>query len=178
MRHRVKDKKFNRDSNHRKALLRNLVRALVERGSITTTVPKAKETKRQVDRLFAKARVDSVLNRRLLHTFFGKRDVVNTIFDKIMPVMGKRTSGFTRITQAGIRRGDNTQMVTLSLVEIPQNIGSLKRPVDAKNSKDVVSSVSTKKTSSKVSQKKTVAAKKTTAKKTEKKVSKKVEKKS
>lgn len=149
MRHKIKDKKFNRDSNHRKALLRNLVRSVVEHGSITTTVPKAKETKRQIDRLFAKALVDSVSNRRLIHSFFGKRDVVNTIFDKIMPVMGDRKSGFTRITQAGVRRGDNVQMVTLSLVSMPESIGTLKRLVEPKTKEVKSDSPKVKKTEKK-----------------------------
>ena len=127
MRHRRKVVRLNRDTNHRKMLLRNLVRSLVEMGEITTTEAKAKETKRLADKLIGKALVDSIANRRLLHTFFGKRDVVNTLVDRIAPLFKNRVSGFTSIQPAGIRRGDNTQMVTLALVEKPAYVGSLKK---------------------------------------------------
>lgn len=111
MRHRVNKRHFNRDTNARKALLRNLVRALVEEGSIVTTKARAKEVKRLTDRVVARAKKDSVASRRQLHQFFGKRDVVNTLFDKIVPAMGNKESGFVRIKADGLRRGDNSEMV-------------------------------------------------------------------
>lgn len=126
MRHRVKAKHFNRDANHRKLLLRNLVRSLIEHGEITTTEVKAKETKRWADRLINQARTNSVAVRRTLHTYFGKRDVVNALVEKIAPVFGKRTSGYTTITRLGKRRGDNVEMVKLALVEQPKNRHTLK----------------------------------------------------
>ncbi len=126
MKHRVKTKKFNRDTNNRKALLRNLVRQLVEHGEITTTEAKAKETRKIADKLIGKARDNSLATRRQLHTFFGKRDVVNTLVDRVAPVFAKRDSGFTKITELGSRRGDNTKMVKLELVEKPAVTGSLK----------------------------------------------------
>lgn len=126
MRHRIKDKKFNRDANSRKALFKNLVRSLVEKGSITTTQAKAKETKRIADKLIGKAKVDSIATRRNLHRFFGARDVVNTLVDKIAPQFEDRVSGFTRITKVGVRRGDNTTMAELSLIKKPETVGSLK----------------------------------------------------
>jgi len=130
MRHRVKTKQFNRDTNHRKMLIRNLVRSLVEHGEIVTTEAKAKETKRWADKLISQAQRDSLNTKRQLHTFFGTRDVVNTLVGKIVPAMGKRTSGFSRITHLGKRRGDNTAMVKLSLVEKPEKLGTLKSGID------------------------------------------------
>jgi len=126
MRHRIQDKKFNRDSNSRKALFKNLVRSLVEKGSITTTEAKAKEAKRIADKLIGKAKTDSTATRRNLHRFFGRRDVVNTLVDKIAPQFTDRVSGFTRVKKAGVRRGDNTQLAELSLVKQPETIGTLK----------------------------------------------------
>lgn len=117
MRHRVASKHFNRDTNHRKMLFRNLVRSLIEHGEIVTTVAKAKETRRVADRLIHTALVDSVATRRQLHTFFGQRDVVNTLVEKIAPAMKKRVSGFTTLVWLGKRRGDNVELVKLSLVE-------------------------------------------------------------
>ncbi len=127
MRHRVKVNKFNRDTKHRESLFKNLVRALVEHGSITTTEQKAKEVKRLADRLIGKAKTDSVHMRRQLHEFFGKRDVVNTLVDRIAPLFTDRVSGFTTTTAVGIRRGDNTRMVAISLVTMPEVVG-LKNP--------------------------------------------------
>jgi large subunit ribosomal protein L17 len=153
MRHRIAHKHFNRDVNHRKALLKNLVRSLVEEGEITTTIEKAKETKRIADKLIHKALTDSVLTRRTLHTFFGRRDVVNTLVDRIAPAMKDRVSGFTRLLRVGQRRGDNASLVTLSLINKPEVTGTLKsgkththaEPVKAKKAKaEVVAPVETK----------------------------------
>ncbi len=127
MRHRVKVNKFNRDTKHRESLFKNLVRSLVEHGSITTTEPKAKEVKRLADRLIGKAKTDSVHMRRQLHEIFGKRDVVNTLVDRIAPLFTDRVSGFTTLTAAGTRRGDNTRMVEISLVLKPE-VAGLKNP--------------------------------------------------
>lgn len=107
-------------------LLRNLVRSLIEVGEITTTEAKAKETKRLADKLIGKARVDSTANRRVLHNFFGKRDVVNTLVDRVAPVFKERISGFTTLKTSGVRRGDNTKLMTLALLEKPEGVGTLK----------------------------------------------------
>lgn len=130
MRHRVASKQFNRDTNHRKHLLRNLVRSLIEHGEITTTAAKAKETKRLADRLIGMAKTDSVAVRRQLHTFFGKRDVVSTLVEKIAPLMKKRASGFSKVSKLGKRRGDNVEMVKLSLVEQREVNHTLKSHVE------------------------------------------------
>ncbi|MFH2118745.1 MAG: 50S ribosomal protein L17 [Candidatus Paceibacterota bacterium] len=171
MRHRVKTKQFNRDTNHRKMLVRNLVRSLVEHGEIVTTEAKAKETKRWADKLIGKAQKNTVATKRQLHTFFGTREVVNTLVDKIAPAMGKRVSGFSRIVKLGKRRGDNTELVKLSLVEQVEKIGTLKSGLDhakrpAKSKKAVVKkAVSAKKVPTKKAPAKKVSAKKPSAKK-------------
>jgi len=126
MRHRVKIKHFNRDSKARKALFKNLVRSLVEHGHIVTTEAKAKEIKRIADKIIAKAKVDSVATRRLLHRFFGRRDVVNSLVDRIAPEFKDRKSGFTTIEKVGLRRGDNTKLSKLSLAKMPSRMGTLK----------------------------------------------------
>lgn len=126
MRHRVHSLQLNRDTNHRKHLLRNLVRELVEHGAIVTTLVKAKETRRIADRLIGKAQTDDIATRRLLHRFFGKRDVVNTLVDRVAPAMKDRISGFTTISKVGTRRGDNTDMVKLQLMVMPERAGTLR----------------------------------------------------
>ena len=126
MRHRVQDKKFNRDANARKSLLTGLLRNLTEHGEITTTRVKGKEVKRLADKMMSTARGGSLESRRRLHRIFGKRDVVNTLVDRVAPAMTDRTSGFTRLETVGNRRGDNTAMVRLSWVNAPATVGSLK----------------------------------------------------
>src|SRR5260221_315631 len=121
MRHRVQDKKFNRTSNERKAFFMGLMRNLVERGAITTTMTRAKELKRLADKMVGQAKDDSVASRRLMHRTFGKRDVVNTLVEKVAPAMTDRNSGYTRIVALGSRRGDNTAMARISFVNAVDN---------------------------------------------------------
>lgn len=126
MRHRVKKSHFNRDSKHRQAMTKNLVMQLIKHGQITTTNEKAKVIKQLADKLISKAKKGSVASRRQLHEFFGKRDVVNTLVDRVAPVMSDRQSGFTTTQKVGKRRGDNTEMIKLSLVNQPEEVGTLK----------------------------------------------------
>jgi large subunit ribosomal protein L17 len=144
MRHRVKGHKFNRDTENRKALLRNLVRNLVEHGEIETTQARAKEVKRLTDRLVSKAKKGDLTARRTLHRFFGKRDIVNTLVDKIAPVMKDRVSGFTRVVKAGIRRGDNVELYKIEFVEEAAKKAGLKN--EARKTVKKVSKAKTGKT--------------------------------
>lgn len=126
MRHRVAAKHFNRDANQRKLLIKGLVTELIEHGAMTTTKPRALEIRRIADKLIHEAQTDNVAVRRNLHRFFGKRDIVNTLVDRIAPLFKDRTSGFTRIVSVGIRRGDNSEQVTLSLITQPEVKDTLK----------------------------------------------------
>lgn len=120
MRHRIQSKHLNRDANSRKALFKGLVTSLIEAGEIHTTESKAKAVKGLVDKLIHKAQEGSVNTRRVLARFFGRRDVVNELVDKVAPAMKDRTSGFTKITRVGKRRGDNTMIVKVELVNKPE----------------------------------------------------------
>ncbi len=126
MRHRVQKRYFGRDTNHRKALLMNLVRSLMEKGSIVTTKAKAKEVKRLTDKYLGIALKGDIAARRRLHRIFGKRDVVNVMVDRVIPAMKDRKSGFTTLSAVGKRRGDNAQLAKLELIEKPENLGTLK----------------------------------------------------
>jgi len=143
MRHRVTGRHFNRDSKHRQAMVMNLLRSLVEHGEITTTKEKGKEVKRWADKLVSTAKKGDLAARRNLHSFFGKRDVVNTLVDRIAPLFGDRTSGFTTDVKLGKRRGDNTEMVKISFVSKPATAG-LKAP-EAAQAKSQAAEASAKK---------------------------------
>lgn len=145
MRHRVHDKKFNREANERKALLVGLLRALTEQGQIVTTVAKAKVLKRLADKVVYQAKDNSLASRRQLHRIFGKRDVVNTLVDTIAPAMADRSSGFTRIVPMGPRRGDNTEMVRIEFVNKPAKLGTLKSGQEYTETKKTAAKPATKK---------------------------------
>lgn len=126
MRHRVKGKKLGRNTLQRKALMKNLVKDLVEHGEIQTTEAKAKAIRGLVDKLIHKAQEGTVSARRLLAAFFGTRNVVQHLVDQVAPSMKNRTSGFTRIIRLGNRRGDDSMMVKLELVEKPAKVEAKK----------------------------------------------------
>lgn len=128
MRHRVASKQLNRDTKHREALLKNLLRELVEHGAITTTIAKAKVVKPVADKIVTTAKAGTIAARRNLHEIFGKRDVVSALIERVAPVFKDRTSGFTRITRVGVRAGDNTELVQLSWVEDTHAVGNLIAP--------------------------------------------------
>ena len=117
MRHNVYGRKLNRDHNHRKALFRNLIASLVEYGSITTTMAKAKSVQAMADKLMTKARVGDVHNQRMIGRFLTKRSLVGKMVNEIAPLTKSRTSGFTRIIKADFRRGDQAEMVQLEWVD-------------------------------------------------------------
>jgi large subunit ribosomal protein L17 len=134
MRHRVATKRFNRNTTQRRALLVGLTRQLVEHGQIETTIDKAKVVRQWVEKAITKAKKGTISARRDLHSVFGKRDVVNTLVDRVAPAMGDRTSGFVSIKKLGNRRGDDALLVKLSLIATPdKGMGSLKKPVDSKD---------------------------------------------
>lgn len=132
MRHRVAKRHFNRDTNARKALLSGLLRNLVEQGEVVTTTSKAKEIKRLMDKIVGQAKNDTLVSRRNLHKIFGKRDVVNTLVDRIAPAMGDRISGFTTISGEGIRRGDSADLSRIKFVVEIDKVGTLKSGIDHK----------------------------------------------
>ncbi len=127
MRHRIADKKFNRDANERKALFSGLLRNLAEHGEIVTTLAKAKAVKRLADRMVSQAKNKTVASRRRLHKSFGKRDIVSSLVERIAPAMADRTSGYVMVTPMGPRRGDNTQMAKIAFVKKAEG-KSLKNP--------------------------------------------------
>lgn len=185
MRHRVNGKKLGRDTKHRVALFKNLARALVLHGTVTTTEVKGKQLKKLADKLVTQAKDGSLSARRNLHSYFGKRDVVNTLVERVAPVMQDRVSGFTTLARNGTRLGDNTNLVTIAWVNQPEKVGSLVNPTPA--AKPVAKKTAAKKTASaskpaaEKSEKKTESkpvAKKAPAKTTKKAAAKKTTKKS
>ncbi|HAW45173.1 MAG TPA: 50S ribosomal protein L17 [Sutterella sp.] len=117
MRHRLGLRKLNRTSAHRLALLRNLSIALLRYEAIKTTLPKAKELRRVVERLITLGKTDSVANRRLAFAQLRDREIVTKLFTDIGPRFAKRPGGYTRILKMGFRVGDNAPMAYMELVD-------------------------------------------------------------
>ena len=117
MRHRKKGRKLNRNSAHRKALLKNLAIALIEREVIRTTVPKAKELRTFIEPLITLAKDDSVANRRLAFNKLRSDKAVGKLFTSVAVNAKDRNGGYTRIIKAGFRPGDKADMAYMELVD-------------------------------------------------------------
>lgn len=133
MKHRVKTKKLGRSTSHRKALFRNLLRSLFLYGEITVSEARAKEVKRWADKLIFQAKQNTIQSRRKLHSFFGKRDIINALVEKIAPAMSDRDSGFVAVHEVGVRRGDNTKLFRVELVNKPAGLGSFSQAKEEGN---------------------------------------------
>lgn len=116
MRHSKDHKKLGRTASHRKAMLANLVSSVFENKQVRTTVAKAKEARRMVDRMITHAKKDTVAARRVVFGKLRRRDVVKLLFDEIAPIYATRNGGYTRVLKLGRRQGDGAEMAVLALV--------------------------------------------------------------
>ena len=117
MRHQRKRHKLSRSASHRKALLRNLCKEVIDHERIQTTEAKGKEIRGQVERMITLAKRGDLAARKAVHAQFPNEPlVVAKLFDEIAPKYADRTSGFTRIVRLGQRRGDAAEIVQIELV--------------------------------------------------------------
>lgn len=124
-RHGYKGRKFGRETDQKRALMRGLMCALIEHQSITTTLPKAKEMRRETEKLITLAKKGGLANRRLLTARLNNLAAAELLMDKIAPQI-KRDSGYLRIERAGFRKGDNAEMAKITFVD-PIEIGEEKK---------------------------------------------------
>ena len=117
MRHKKSGRKFNRNSSHRKALMKNLSIALIERDIIKTTLPKAKELRGFIEPLITLAKEDNVANRRLAFRRLRSDAAVAKLFTEIAKNSLERKGGYTRLIKAGVRPGDKADMAFIELVD-------------------------------------------------------------
>lgn len=109
-------RKLGRPTNHRKAMLRNLVTSLLRSDRIETTVTRAKETKRMADKMITLAKRGDLHARRQALAYIYDEDVVRKLFDELGPKYAERNGGYTRIMRVGPRRGDGAEIAILELV--------------------------------------------------------------
>ena len=117
MRHGHGLRKLNRTSEHRLAMLRNMMNSLIEHEVIKTTLPKAKELRRVIEPMITLAKVDNLSNRRLAFNRLRDRDSVTKLFNVLGPRSASRPGGYTRILKMGFRVGDNAPMALVELVD-------------------------------------------------------------
>ncbi|MBE6801640.1 MAG: 50S ribosomal protein L17 [Clostridia bacterium] len=109
-------RKLGRASDHRDAMLRNMVTSLLENGKMTTTVTRAKEVRAMAEKMITLAKVDSLHNKRQALAYITKEDVVKKLFDEIAPKYKEVNGGYCRIIKTEARRGDAAEMCILELV--------------------------------------------------------------
>ncbi len=118
MRHRKKGRKFNRTHEHRKAMFANMAAALITHEQIVTTLPKAKDLRRVMDRFITLAKRGDLNSRRLaVARLQGKEEEAKKLFEVLGPRYADRNGGYTRVLKAGFRYGDNAPMAVIELVD-------------------------------------------------------------
>ena len=120
MRHRNSNRKLNRTSSHRQAMLRNMATSLLRHEIIKTTLPKAKELRRVAEPLITLGKNATLANRRLAFSRLRDRDIVGKLFSELGPRYLARNGGYLRILKCGFRNGDNAPMALVELVDRPE----------------------------------------------------------
>lgn len=116
-RHGYVGRKFGRERDQRKALLKGLATELVNHGKIETTLPKAKELVRYIEKLITKAKKGDLANRRRVIAGLNTLASANKLFDEIAPQLTGRTSGHVRVERTRLRVGDGAQMAIIEFVD-------------------------------------------------------------
>lgn len=117
MRHRSAGRKLNRTASHRRALFASQAAALIKHEQIITTLPKAKELKRVMDRLITLAKRGNLHSRRIAAGRVRDEAMVKKLFDVLGPRYENRPGGYTRVLKAGFRYGDAAPMAVIELVD-------------------------------------------------------------
>ena len=117
MRHGFANKKLNRTSEHRKALLKNMLNSLIKYEQITTTLPKAKALRPQADKIITLGKKDTLQNTRTLISKLQDSSSANKVKKTLSKRYQNRKGGYTRIIKAGFRYGDNAPMAVIEFVD-------------------------------------------------------------
>ena len=117
MRHGFRGRRFNRTTEHRKAMFANMSAALIKHEQIITTLPKAKDLRPVIEKLISLGRIDSVHTRRLAMSQIRDHDMVKKLFTVLGPRYTARPGGYCRIMKAGFRKGDNAPLAVIEFVD-------------------------------------------------------------
>ena len=116
-RHGYKGRKFGRERDQRRALLKGLATSLVEHGKIETTLPKAKDLVRYIEKLITKAKKGDLANRRRVIAGLSTQAAAFKLVDEIAPQLTGRVSGHVRVERTRVRKGDGAQMASIGFVD-------------------------------------------------------------
>ena len=117
MRHGLSHRKLNRTSEHRKALLKNMLNSLIKYEQITTTLPKAKFLKPQADKIITLGKTDTLQNTKLLFSKLQDKNSANKVKKTLSKRYLNRKGGYTRIIKSGFRYGDKAPMAVIEFVD-------------------------------------------------------------
>jgi len=117
MRHKKLGRRFSRDSSHRQAMFSNLAAALIKHEQIVTTLPKAKDLKRVIDKYITLAKRGDLNSRRLAASRLRDEAMVKKLFDTLAPRYKNRAGGYSRVVKAGFRYGDSAPRAVIELVD-------------------------------------------------------------
>ena len=110
-------RKLGRPTDHRIAMLRGMVTLLLEKGSVQTTLARAKEVRSIAEKMITLGKKNTLASRRAALAYITKEDVVKKLFDEIAPNYADRTGGYTQVYKLGPRRGDAAEMALIKLVD-------------------------------------------------------------
>ena len=127
MRHGNSNRKLNRTHEHRKAMFANMACSLIEHEQIQTTLPKAKELKKIIDKYITLGKKGSLHSRRLAASRLKQNSAVVKLFETLAPRYKKRNGGYSRVLKAGFRYGDAAPLAVIELID---------RDISAKGAKD------------------------------------------
>jgi len=117
MRHRKLGRRFSRDSGHRQAMFSNMAAALIKHEQIVTTLPKAKDLKRVMDKYITLAKRGDLNSRRIAASRLRDEAMVKKLFDTLAERYKDRSGGYTRVLKAGFRYGDSAPRAVIELVD-------------------------------------------------------------
>ncbi len=135
MRHRKTVPKLGRTASHRKAMFRNMVTSLIEEERVETTVAKAKEARRLVERMITFAKRGDLHARRQAGRVVRNNDALKKLFDDLGPRFAERPGGYTRIMKTGFRNGDNAPMSILEILPDESKVAVASAEDDKKKKK-------------------------------------------
>ena len=139
MKHNIKNKKLNKTSSHRKAMFMNMSNALIKHEQITTTLAKAKELRKFVERIITLGKKGDLLSRRKTISTLQDNKMSKKVFDVLADRYKNRAGGYTRIIKLGNRFGDNAPTAVIEFVDRDENAKGLDSgPVIEKKSTDEV----------------------------------------
>ena len=128
MRHKFGYRKLNKTGEHRKALFQNMLNSLIKYEQITTTLPKAKELKPQIDKIITLGKNIDLSKKKNLFSKLQNKDSVKKIYETLSKRYANRKGGYSRVLKAGFRTGDDAPMAVIELVDRDVNAKKVDKP--------------------------------------------------